>query len=82
MVRLMLDPLVSGWNGGAPAPPPDVDPDPVPKPPPDTGLDYLALLRAERERLLQQQLETIHFTQLPQPKTDQSKEVQNDDQSE
>jgi transposase InsO family protein len=61
---------------------PDVEPDPVPKPPPDTGLDYLALLRAERERLLQQQLETIHFTQLSQPKSDQSKEVRNDDQSE
>jgi transposase InsO family protein len=45
---------------------PDVEPDPVPKPPPDSGLDYLALLRIERERLLQEQLDTIHFTQLDQ----------------
>jgi putative transposase len=43
---------------------PDVDPDPIPAPPPDTGLDYLALLRAERERLLQDQLGAIHFSQL------------------
>jgi hypothetical protein len=28
------------------------------------------LLRAERERLLQQQLDTIHFTQLTLPDTD------------
>ncbi len=43
---------------------PDVEPDPLPTPTPDTGLDYLALLRTERERLLQSQLEGIHFTQL------------------
>ncbi len=43
---------------------PDVEPDPLPTPAPDTGLDYLALLRTERERLLQSQLEGIHFTQL------------------
>jgi putative transposase len=43
---------------------PDVTPDPVPAPAPDSGLDYLALLRAERERLLQEQLDTIHFSQL------------------
>jgi len=43
---------------------PDVELDPVPKPPPDSGLDYLALLRMERERLIQEQLDTIHFTQL------------------
>ena len=43
---------------------PDVEPDPLPAPSPDTTLDYLALLRAERERLIQQQLDTIHFSQL------------------
>jgi transposase InsO family protein len=43
---------------------PDVELDPVPKPPPDSGLDYLALLRMERERLIQEQIDTIHFTQL------------------
>jgi putative transposase len=43
---------------------PDVEPDPTPVVPPDTGLDYLALLRAERERLLQEQLQGIHFSQL------------------
>jgi putative transposase len=43
---------------------PDVTPDPLPVVPPDTGLDYLALLRTERERLLREQLQTIQFTQL------------------
>jgi putative transposase len=43
---------------------PDVEPDPLPTPAPDTGLDYLALLRVERERLLQQQLQGIRFSQL------------------
>jgi putative transposase len=43
---------------------PDVDLDPVPKPSVDSGLDYLALLRLERERLIQEQIDTIHFTQL------------------
>jgi len=43
---------------------PDVTPDPVPTPEPDSGLDYLALLRAERERLIREQLDTIHFSQL------------------
>jgi transposase InsO family protein len=61
---------------------PDFELDPVPKPPPDTGLDYLALLRAERERLLQQQLDGIHFSQLSQPQLDQAPEEENDDQSE
>jgi len=57
---------------------PDVEPDPVPKPPPDSGVDYLALLRLERERLLQAQLGTINFTQL-----DQSAQKENlDDRSE
>jgi putative transposase len=43
---------------------PDVELDPLPTPAPDTGLDYLALLRTERERLLQQQLQGIRFSQL------------------
>jgi transposase InsO family protein len=50
---------------------PDVEPDPRPvAPPADTGLDYLALLRCEHQRLIQAQLEGIHFSQLtnhPQP---------------
>ena len=46
---------------------PDVEPDPVPTPAPGTGLDYLALLRAERERLIQAQLGDIRFSQLPLP---------------
>jgi transposase InsO family protein len=51
---------------------PDVELDPVPKPAPGSGLDYLALLRLERERLIQEQIDTIHFTQLdtPNPKED------------
>jgi putative transposase len=44
---------------------PDVEPDPRPQPSADSGLDYLALLRAERERLLQDQLQEIRFSQLP-----------------
>jgi transposase InsO family protein len=43
---------------------PHVTPDPVPSSAPDSGLDYLALLRAEHERLLHQQLDTIRFSQL------------------
>jgi putative transposase len=43
---------------------PDVKPDPTPVVPPNAGLDYLALLRAERERLLREQLQGIQFTQL------------------
>jgi putative transposase len=57
---------------------PDVDLDPVPKPAPDSGLDYLALLRLERERLVQEQLDTIHFTQLD---TSNPKETTSDDRS-
>jgi transposase InsO family protein len=49
---------------------PDVEPDPLPTPSPDTGLDYLALLRAERERLLQQQLQGIRFSQLEEKTND------------
>ena len=48
---------------------PDVTPDPIPAPDPDSGLDYLALLRAERERLIHEQLDAIHFSQL-EPKED------------
>jgi len=43
---------------------PDVTPDPVPDSQPDSGLDYLALLRQERERLIHEQLESIHFSQI------------------
>lgn len=47
---------------------PDLELDPTPaSPPPQTGLDYLALLRAEHQRLIQAQLEGIHFSQLSQP---------------
>jgi transposase InsO family protein len=59
---------------------PDVEPDPVPAPSPDTGLDYLALLRTERERLLQAQLEGIHFSQLASP-TSSPAEDEHHDQS-
>lgn len=48
---------------------PDVEPDPRLLLPSNTGLDYLALLRAERERLLQQQLRGLRFTQLTQEDT-------------
>ena len=58
---------------------PDVTPDPVPTLPPDSGLDYLALLRLERERLLQEQLDTIHFTQLD---SSDPREDSSDDQPE
>jgi transposase InsO family protein len=50
---------------------PDVTPDPRPTAPPkETGLDYLALLRTEHQRLIQAHLEGIHFSHLtdrPQP---------------
>ena len=47
---------------------PQFSPDPAPAvPAKDIALDYLALLRAERERLIQAQLDTIHFSQLPLP---------------
>jgi hypothetical protein len=49
---------------------PDVTPDPIPASEPDSGLDYLALLRAERERLIQEQLDAIHFSQLESKETD------------
>jgi putative transposase len=57
---------------------PDVELDPVPKPAPNSGLDYLALLRLERERLIQEQIDTIHFTQLD---ASNSKEDPSDDRS-
>jgi len=50
---------------------PDVTPDPVSISAPDSGIDYapalrarVALLRQERERLIHEQLDTIHFSQL------------------
>jgi putative transposase len=49
---------------------PDVTPDPVPASEPDSGLDYLALLRQERERLIQEQLASIHFSQLEPKEND------------
>ena len=66
---------------------PDVTPDPSPAPPPaNTGLDYLALLRAEHDRLLQAQLEGIHFSHLthrpappqPGPTVDPAQEAPHD----
>jgi putative transposase len=46
-----------------------LDPTPPP-PPPSTGLDYLAMLRQERERLLQEQMPPIPFTRLNPPQED------------
>jgi hypothetical protein len=46
-----------------------LDPAPPP-PPPSTGLDYLAMLRQERERLLQEQMPPIPFTRLNPPQED------------
>jgi transposase InsO family protein len=47
---------------------PELKPDPVPAPPTaQTGLDYLALLRTEHQRLIQAQLDGIHFSQLTDP---------------
>jgi transposase InsO family protein len=44
---------------------PDVTPDPAPAAPsPDTSLDYLALLRNERQRFIEAQLGGINFSQL------------------
>jgi transposase InsO family protein len=49
---------------------PKVQPDPTPAAPaPQTGLDYLALLRAEHQRLIEAQLDGIHFSQLTDPPT-------------
>ncbi len=41
----------------------NLDPAP-PAPPPSTGIDYLAMLRQERERLLREQMPPIPFTRL------------------
>jgi transposase InsO family protein len=49
---------------------PNATPDPVPAPPPDTSLDYLALLRNERQRLIETSLGGINFAHLTQPPTD------------
>lgn len=66
---------------------PDVEPDPSPAPPPaGTGLDYLALLRIEHQRLIQAQLDGIHFSQLsphphpqkPGPAVDPAQEADDD----
>jgi transposase InsO family protein len=47
---------------------PDLELDPTPaSPAPETGLDYLALLRAEHHRLIQAQLQGIHFSHLTSP---------------
>jgi putative transposase len=39
-------------------------PDPTPPPQPSTGLDYLALLRQEHQKLLREQFPTISFTHM------------------
>jgi transposase InsO family protein len=51
---------------------PQVTPDPVPAPPPKTGLDYLALLRTEHQRLIQAQLDGLHFSQLTTKSTQET----------
>jgi transposase len=70
------------WQGDAMRGPYLPDPRPV-TPPAETGLDYLALLRCEHQRLIQAQLEGLHFSQLtdrehPAPKTDRPQEAPND----
>ena len=61
---------------------PDVEPDPVPVVPPDEGLDYLALLRNERERLLREKLQGIQFHQFTPPSdTPSQDEEEADDES-
>ena len=47
---------------------PKVEPDPIPaQPAPATGLDYLALLRSEHQRLIEAQLDGLHFSELNKP---------------
>lgn len=59
---------------------PDLELDPTPAtPPPNTGLDYLALLRAEHQRLIQAQLDGIHFSQLATPPQDKPAQEEDDD---
>jgi transposase InsO family protein len=68
---------------------PEVEPDPRPAAPPaDPSLDYLALLRSEHHRLIQAQLDGIHFSllttpppNLQQPPTDDPSQEANDDRS-
>jgi transposase InsO family protein len=48
---------------------PDVETDPTPVVPPDEGLDYLTMLRTERERLLRENLQGIQFHQFTPPST-------------
>jgi putative transposase len=60
---------------------PDVEPDPVPVVPPDEGLDYLALLRTERERLLREKLQGIQFNQFTRsPETPGQDKEKSDDE--
>lgn len=48
---------------------PGLSPEPTPaRPTPATGVDYLALLRQERERLVREQLPPIPFTALGTPR--------------
>ncbi len=54
---------------------PGLTPEPVPPPPPRTGLDYLAMLRQERERLLRDQLPPIPFTRLNPNSTERDDHV-------
>ena len=59
---------------------PDVTPDPTPPAPsPDTSLDYLALLRNERQRLIESQLGGINFSQLSLDLRLDEQETDNDD---
>jgi transposase InsO family protein len=59
---------------------PDVTPDPTPPAPsPDTSLDYLALLRNERQRLIEAQLGGINFSQLSLDLRLDEQETDNDD---
>jgi transposase InsO family protein len=56
-----------------------VDPDPQPPAPPtEPGLDYLALLRAERDRLLDDQLDPLSFSQLSPLDPDQDDDPDDD----
>ena len=43
---------------------PGLIPDPTPPPQPTTGLDYLALLRQEHQKLLREQFPTLSFTRI------------------
>jgi len=59
---------------------PDVTPDPTPAAPsPDTSPDYLALLRNERQRLIEDQLGGLTFSQLSLDLPQDEPEADNDD---